>query len=264
MMIFTNKQLTQVSRGKRFTVLVYGIAAYAIAMLTILYLILDLIFYNTGKHLLASISLNQGSIFLALCINLILVFLFGLQHSIMARPNFKKWWTQKIPVAAERSTYVLFSAVALATLLYFWQPMQITIWSVNNINLKYLIWGLFACGWIYFVLATFAINHFDLFGLRQVLLYTKGETPTELPFNKRWMYNFNRHPIQTGILIGIWTTPYMQLEHLVLSTGFTFYILIGIALEERDLIRIYGEEYQRYRDRVGGLFPWKKGMGSRE
>lgn len=222
-------------------------------MLTILYLI----FYNAGKQLLASISFSQDSIFLALCINLILVLLFGLQHSIMARPFFKQWWTQKIPVAAERSTYVLFSAMALATLLYFWQPMQITIWSVNNIKLKYLIWALFGSGWIYFVLASFAINHFDLFGLRQVFLYWKEETPTELPFNKRWMYNFNRHPIQTGILIGIWATPYMQLAHLVLSTTFTVYILIGIALEERDLIRIYGEEYQRYRNEVGGLFPWK-------
>ena len=263
-MTFTNKQLTQVSRGKRFNLLIYGIAAYAIAMLTILYLILSLILFNAGKQPFNSILLNQDSIFLALSINLILVFLFGLQHSIMARPNFKKWWTQKIPVAAERSTYVLFSAIALATLLYFWQPMQITIWSVNNIKLKYLIWGLFGCGWVYFVLASFAINHFDLFGLRQVFLYWKGETPTELPFNKRWMYKFNRHPIQTGILLGIWATPYMQLSHLFLSTTFTFYILIGIALEERDLIRIYGEQYQRYRDQVGGLFPWKKGMGSRK
>ena len=260
----TNKQLTQVSRGKRFIVLFYGIVAYAIAMLTILNLILNLILYNAGKQPLNSISLNQGSIFSALCINLILVFLFGLQHSIMARPNFKKWWMQKIPVVAERSTYVLFSAVALVTLLYFWQPMQTTIWSVNNTALKYLIWGLFACGWIYFVLATFAINHFDLFGLRQVYLYWKGETYQEFPFMKRWMYNFNRHPIQTGILIGIWATPYMQLEHLVLSTTFTFYILIGIALEEQDLIRIYGEQYQRYRDEVGGLFPWKKKTGNRE
>lgn len=259
-MTFSNKQLTQISPGKRFAVLIYGIAAYFIAMLTILYLIL----YCAGKHPLASISLNQGSMFLALFINLILVFLFGLQHSIMARPNFKKWWTQKIPVAAERSTYVLFAAMALATLLYFWQPMQITIWSVNNTAIKYLIWGLFGCGWIYFVLASFAINHFDLFGLRQVFLYWKGETYEELPFNKRWMYNFNRHPIQTGILIGIWATPYMQLEHLVLSATFTVYILIGIAFEERDLIRIYGEEYQRYRNEVGGLFPWKKGIGNRE
>ena len=260
-MTFPNKQqLTQISQDKRFLVLIYGVVSYAIAMLTILYLI----FYSAGKHPLASIPLNQGSIFLALCINLILVFLFGLQHSIMARPNFKKWWTQKIPVAAERSTYVLCSAIALATLLYFWQPMQITIWSVNNIGLKYLIWGIFGCGWIYFVLASFAINHFDLFGLRQVYLYWKGETYQEFPFMKRWMYNFNRHPIQTGILIGIWATPYMQLDHLVLSTTFTFYILIGITFEERDLIRNYGEQYQRYRDEVGGLFPWKKGTGSRE
>jgi len=256
-MTLTDKHFTQVSRGKRFAVLIYGIAAYATAMLTILYLILDLFFYNALKHPLASIPLNQGSIFLTLCINLILVFLFGLQHSIMARPRFKQWWTQKIPVAGERSTYVFSSAITLATLLYFWQPMQITIWSVNNIGLKHLIWVLFGSGWIYFVLSTFAINHFDLFGLRQVYLYWKGETYQEFPFMKRWMYHFNRHPIQTGLLIGIWATPYMELSHLVLSTTFTFYILIGIALEERDLIGIYGEQYQRYRDEVGGLFPWK-------
>ncbi len=252
-MTSNKEQLTQVSSSKRFFVLIYGIVAYAIAMLTILWLICcNALFLPLGF-----ISLNKGSIFLALCINITLVFLFGLQHSIMARPKFKQWWTQKIPVAAERSTYVFSAALALATLLYFWQPMQITIWSVNNIGLKYLIWGLFCCGWIYFVLATFAINHFDLFGLRQVYLYWKGQTYEEFPFMKRWMYNFNRHPIQTGLLIGLWATPYMQLDHLVLSTTFTFYILIGIAFEERDLIRNYGEQYQRYRDEVGGLFPWK-------
>ncbi len=247
----TKEQLTQ-SRGKRLLVLIYGIAAYAIAMLTILWLI----FCNAGVLPLGFISLNQD-VFLAVCINLILVFLFGLQHSIMARPMFKQWWTQKIPVAAERSTYVFFSAIALSTLLYFWQPIQITVWSIDNIGFKYLIWGLFGCGWIYFVLATFAINHFDLFGLRQVYFYWKGETYEELPFIRRWMYNFNRHPIQTGLLIGIWTTPYMEVDRLVLSTAFTFYILIGITFEERDLIRTYGEEYQRYRAEIGGLFPWK-------
>ncbi|MEM1393966.1 MAG: NnrU family protein [Cyanobacteria bacterium P01_H01_bin.150] len=260
-MTFPKKQqLTPISEGKRFFVLIYGIAAYALAMLNILYLI----FYNSLKRPLASIPSDGDSIIFALCINLILVFLFGLQHSVMARPNFKQWWTRKIPMAAERSTYVFSSAIALGTLLYFWQPMQITIWSVNNIGLKYLIWLLFVCGWIYFFLSTFAINHFDLFGLRQVYLYWKGESYQELPFMKRWMYHFNRHPIQTGLLIGIWATPYMELDHLILSTTFTFYILIGLALEERDLINMYGEQYQRYRNEIGGLFPWKKRIGSRE
>jgi protein-S-isoprenylcysteine O-methyltransferase Ste14 len=247
-----SQQLTT-TRGKRLFVLIYGIVAYAIAMVTLLWLIAC----NVGVLPLGLISFFRGSVVLALCINLILVFLFGLQHSVMARAGFKQWCRQKIPVAAERSTYVFFSAMALSTLLCFWQPMQIIIWSIDNILLKYLIWGFQSCGWIYFVLATFAINHFDLFGLRQVYFYWKGETYQELPFMKRWMYNFNRHPIQTGLLIGLWATPYMELHRLVLSATFTFYILIGIAFEERDLISTYGEEYQRYRAEVGGLLPWK-------
>lgn len=253
-MTFTKEQqLTQVSRGKRLFVLIYGIAAYAGAMLTVLWLIAC----NAGVLPLGTISLNRGSVFFALCINLILVFLFGLQHSVMARLSFKQLFTGQIPIATQRSTYVFFSAIALSILLCFWQPIQIIIWSVDNIQLKYLIWGLQSCGWIYFILATFAINHFDLFGLRQVYFYWKEQTYKEFPFMKRWMYNFNRHPIQTGLLIGVWATPYMELDHLILSATFTCYILIGIAFEERDLIRTYGEEYQRYRAEVGGLLPWK-------
>ncbi len=244
----------KVSRSQRLGVLLWGIGAYIMAIMTILWLIAC----NASLIPLGASSLQVGSITLAIFINLILVSLFGLQHSVMARPGFKAWWTQKIPGAAERSTYVFATVIALGAILWFWQPMPSIVWSVENPGLRNLIWGLFSLGWIYMILATFAINHFDLLGLRQAYFYWKGEPYPTLPFVKKWMYHFNRHPIQTGILVGIWATPKMTLGHLMLSATFTIYILIGLAFEERDLIRTFGEQYGRYRAEVGGIIPWKK------
>ncbi|MDJ0675283.1 MAG: hypothetical protein QNJ36_07900 [Calothrix sp. MO_167.B42] len=244
----------KIPRIQRLGVLLWGIGAYIMAMMTILWLIAC----NASLIPLGSSYWQVGSTTWAIFINLVLVCLFGLQHSVMARPGFKAWWGQKIPSAAERSTYVLATVIALAAILWFWQPMPGIIWSVENPGLRNLIWGLFSCGWVYMILATFAINHFDLLGLRQAYFYWKGEPYTTLPFVKKWMYHFHRHPIQMGILIGIWATPKMTLGHLMLSTTFTVYILIGLALEERDLIRTFGEQYGRYREEVGGIIPWKK------
>ncbi len=250
----STQQLPQASSRQRTVVFLYGIGVYLVGMISILWLIAC----SAGLLPLGTSLINTDSAVLAVLIDLMLVALFGLQHSVMARPRFKEWWTKKIPWAAERSTYVLSAALALGILLWFWQPIPTTIWSVEQPVVKYLIWGLFGTGWIYMVLATFAIDHFELFGLRQVYLYWQGETYKNLPFKKRWMYQFNRHPIQTGILLGIWATPYMQLDRLVLCVSFTIYILIGLAFEERDLIDSFGEQYRRYRAEVGGIIPWKK------
>lgn len=242
------------SRSQRISILLYGIGVYITGMITILWLIAC----NASLIPLGASSWQVDSTTLAIFINLILVCLFGLQHSVMARSGFKTWWTQKIPSAAERSTYVLATAIVLAAMLWFWQPMPGVIWSVENPGFRNLVWGLFGLGWIYMVLATFAINHFDLFGLRQVYFYYNDEPYVDLPFVKKWMYHFNRHPIQTGIFIGIWATPKMTIGHLMLSITFTVYILIGLALEERDLIRNFGEQYGRYREEAGGIIPWKR------
>ncbi len=250
----STRQLTQASNSQRTAIFLYGIGVYLVGMMSILWLITC----SAGLLPLGASLINTDSAVFAVFIDLMLVTLFGLQHSVMARPRFKEWWTNKIPSAAERSTYVLSAALALGTLLWFWQPIPTTIWSVEQPVVKYLIWGLFGIGWIYLILATFAIDHFELFGLRQVYLYWKGETYKNLPFKQRWMYQFNRHPIQTGILLGIWATPYMQLDRLVLCVSFTIYILIGLAFEERDLIDSFGEQYRRYRAEVGGIIPWKK------
>ncbi|NET57299.1 MAG: isoprenylcysteine carboxylmethyltransferase family protein [Symploca sp. SIO2E6] len=251
----STQQLPQASSFQRTTVLLYGIIVYLLGIMTILWLIAC----NGGLLPLGTSKINTNSVVLAFLINLMLVTLFGLQHSIMARSSFKEWWTQKIPAAAERSTYVLATALALGAILWFWQPMPMKIWSVEDQLSRYFIWGLFSLGWLYLVLATFATNHFDLFGLRQAYLYWREQPYKALPFMKKWMYQFNRHPIQTGILLGIWATPYMKLDHLVLSVTFTVYILIGLAFEERDLIAKFGEQYQSYRAEVGGIIPWKWG-----
>ena len=238
---------------QRLAIAIYGIGAYTIAMLSIVWLM-----GASGGFLPLGFEPLSQSLIVSILINVILVIVFGLQHSIMARVGFKQWWTSKIPAAAERSTYVLASGLALVLLLCFWQPMPQVIWSVESSTLQTIIWTVFAFGWIYLVLATFAIDHFDLFGLRQVYYFWRSQPYPELPFMKRWMYTFNRHPIQTGILLGIWATPEMRLDHLFLSITFTVYVFVGLAFEERDLIQRFGEQYRQYAAQVGGVIPGRR------
>jgi protein-S-isoprenylcysteine O-methyltransferase Ste14 len=187
--------------------------------------------------------------------NVFLVAAWGLIHSGMARPGFKAWITQIIPVAAERPTYVLVSGVTSIILTGYWMTVPGQVWQIEQGTLAFLLWAVFAFGWVFLLASTFAINHFDLFGLRQVFLNFKQQPNPPVPFVKRAMYRYIRHPIQTGVLIGVWATPSMTMTQLILSLGFSAYIFIGLWFEERDLIAEHGDSYRAYRKEAGKVLP---------
>lgn len=193
--------------------------------------------------------------FNAIIWNLMLVAIWGVIHSYMARPSFKAAITKIIPESAERSTYVLIAGITSIALTGYWMIIPGTIWSVDAVWASYLIWGVFWFGWAFLLAATFAINHFDLFGLRQVYLNFKNQPRPPLKFVKRAMYKYIRHPIQTGVLIGVWATPVMTKTQIILSIGFTVYIFVGLWFEERDLIKEHGADYEAYRNVTGKVLP---------
>ena len=193
---------------------------------------------------------------LAALIDIGLIVLFGLQHSIMARPAFKRWWTGFIPPELERSIYVLAATAALAILLVGWQPIPTpVIWSVEAPALVTLIWVLFGLGWAILLLSTFLINHFELFGLHQLWRYMRGLPEPKPSFVQPLFYRAVRHPLYLGFIIAFWAAPVMTLGHLLFSAGMTAYILVGIAYEERDLLTAIGTPYAEYRRKVGMLLP---------
>ena len=179
----------------------------------------------------------------------------------MARPAFKEKWTRVIPKAAERSTCVLATGAAWALIIWLWQPLPAVVWSVETPVLQYMLWALFAFGWAFLVVSSFAIIHFDLFGLRQVYFYLRNRPYTHVPYVRKWIYCFVRHPLMTGVLIGIWATPHMSRGHLLMAIALTVYIVIGVKYEERDLIRTFGEDYLKYRAEVGAFFPVLPALG---
>ena len=196
----------------------------------------------------------DGNLFKAILINLALICLFGLQHSIMARPKFKGWLTQYIPAHLERSTYVLVSTIFFVPLIFFWQPLGGVIWSFEDPVTIGVIYGIFAIGWGILFLASFQLNHFDLFGLRQVWLYFRGEEYTDLPFQTPWLYRFMRHPLYVGLLIGLWAAPTMTVTHLTLALACTLYVRVGSHYEEQDL-KQHLPEYSEYREEVSAFVP---------
>ncbi len=191
----------------------------------------------------------------AVLVNCGLLALFALQHSGMARPAFKRQLTRIMPESMERSTYVLFSNIALILLFVFWQPMGGSIWNVEHPAARSAIYVLFGAGWLLVLYATFLINHFDLFGLRQVWLYFQGRPYTSLKFNEPSLYRVVRHPLYVGWITVVWATPTMTAAHLLFAGVVTTYILIAITLEERDLVEVHGEAYVDYRRRTPMLIP---------
>ncbi len=195
---------------------------------------------------------------ISLAIDVGLLGLFAFQHSIMARKWFKDWWTRIVPKPLERSTYVLFSSLALILLFWQWQPLGGVVWSIEDQLARFVLHGLFAFGWALVLVSTFLINHFDLFGMRQVWLYLRGRPYTALRFGLPGPYRLVRHPLYVGWLFAFWSTPTMTLAHLLFSVTTTAYILIAIQLEERDLVREHGDSYEAYRRSVPMLIPFTR------
>jgi protein-S-isoprenylcysteine O-methyltransferase Ste14 len=240
----------------RISTLLYGIICYLVFFATFLYAIAFLGDFGVPRTIDSGL---QGSVGHALAINAGLLALFALQHSIMARSWFKRVWTRIVPPAAERSTYVLLSSLALILLFWQWRPIGGSVWQVDNELGSMAIYWIYAAGWILLLLATFLINHFDLFGLRQVYLRFRGQEYTGLPFRTPGLYRMVRHPIYLSWLCIFWATPRMTIAHLVFALGTTGYILMAIQLEERDLIRAYGENYRRYKRQVPSILPVRFG-----
>jgi protein-S-isoprenylcysteine O-methyltransferase Ste14 len=238
--------------GKLFAFL-YGIVAYLAFFVVILYSI----GFVTGLGVPKTIdSGTVGPPLQAIVVNLLLMSLFAIQHSVMARPQFKKWWTQFVPASVERSTYVLFANVALALLLWQWQPIPTVIWQIDNPQIAAVLLGLSLLGWVIVFSSTFLINHFELFGLHQVINNLTGKPMPTVRFRTPLLYNLVRHPLYLGFIIAFWITPVMTAGHLLFAAVTTAYIFVGIALEEHDLITVFGDEYRRYRQRVAMIVPF--------
>ncbi len=236
---------------KRMLAFVYGVACYLAFFATFLYAIGFIGNFWVPKSMDSGPQMPLSS---ALAINLALLGLFAVQHSVMARPWFKAAWTKIVPEPVERSTYVLFSSLALILLFWKWQPLGGVVWSVDGMAERLALNTLYALGWITILVATFLINHFDLFGLRQVWLYLVGKPYTGLPFATPGLYRYVRHPLYVGWFLVFWAAPVMTVTHLIFAVATTAYILIAIQFEERDLMRMH-REYAEYRRRVPMVLP---------
>jgi methanethiol S-methyltransferase len=237
---------------KRLLFFVYGVSAYLIFLVTFLYAIAFVGGFTVPTQLDGP---SQGPIAAALAIDAILLSVFALQHSIMARKWFKERWTQIIPWAIERSTFVLCASAALLLLFWQWRPVGIPVWTIENYFARAALWTLFAAGWGTVLVMTFLINHFDLFGLRQVWLLLMGKPYTPVSFRTPLPYRIIRHPLYFGFLLAFWMTPHMTLAHLVFALATTAYIVLAIQFEESDLLSEHGAAYAEYRRKVPMLLP---------
>jgi protein-S-isoprenylcysteine O-methyltransferase Ste14 len=244
---------------QRTAVLFYGLVAYAAFFVVLIY------FIGFVTDLFVPVSVNRGAQsgpLFAVLVDLGLIAAFAVQHTIMARSGLKRWLTRYIPEAAERSTFVLIATLILGALCLFWQPIPAIVWQVESPLGAGMLWAICGAGWLLLFASSYMIDHYDLFGLRQVWLQFVGRPRTQSEFVTRGAYKYVRHPLMLGVLMGVWAIPVMTAGHLLLAAGFTVYILIGTSYEERDLVHFLGEQYRDYQNRVPKLFPWR-GRGDR-
>lgn len=249
-----NKQTASSKSGKNLAAcgfsLVYAFIAYAVGAGT-------LFWFFFAAHGMAPYSLSgveADTVFQALTINAALVFLFAAQHTIMARKSFKQKWTQIIPAHLERATFVLAAGICIGLILWYWQPLSGTIWSIESEYVRFALLALAFAGVAYVLITSLVTNHFELFGIRQAWLYATGKPYTPLEFKRQWVYKYSRHPMMLGLLIVIWSTPDMSATRLILAVLLTVYLFIGIQFEENGLIQEFGDKYRQYQKEIGMFF----------
>jgi methanethiol S-methyltransferase len=239
----------------RIIAFLYGMASYVVFFVTILYAIGFVSGLAVPKTIDTGAAVPLPE---ALVVNLLLMSIFAIQHSVMARKPFKRWWTQFVPASVERSTYVLFSSAALILLFGQWRPIPTVVWQIDHPQIAIAVMALSFAGWLIVFTSTFLINHFELFGLHQVANNLSGRAMPAPRFRAPLYYKFVRHPIYLGFIIAFWAAPTMTAGHLLFAAVTTAYIVVGILLEERDLVDLFGDDYRRYKERVSMLVPWRK------
>lgn len=236
---------------KRVLVLLYGLLGYIAGVTALLWFILAM----GGLAPTAFSPLQSTSTSAAISINVGLIVLFALQHSVMARPGFKAFMRRWLPQATERATFLLFTAITLIVAIVFWQPLPGVMWQVEQTALMIGLWALYALGWTYLLLATFVTNHFELMGLRQAYFFYRNQSYRSVPFTRKFMYSYSRHPMMLGLFIGMWCVPTMSITQFVMVSLLTLYVFIGLFFEEKDLINEFGESYRKYKNEVATLIP---------
>jgi protein-S-isoprenylcysteine O-methyltransferase Ste14 len=253
---FTNP-VVSASRASRFIAFLYGLVTYSAFFVAVLYAICFVDGFtvtktvDTGRH---------ASVAIALTVDILLMSLFAVQHSLMARRQFKQWWAQYALKPIERSTYVLLASLCLMLLFWQWLPIPAIVWQIDEPDVAATVATVGMAGWVIVFASTFMINHFELFGLHQVTNNLTGRKMPEPRFRTPLLYNFVRHPIYLGFIIAFWAAPVMTAGHLLFAAVTTAYIFVGILLEERDLVEMFGDEYRRYKQRVSMLLPWRKSV----